>query len=414
MANYLSNFSIFQFRDFRFFIISRFFMVIAINIQATIVGWQVYDLTGSTLDLGLIGLAEAIPSIVVALYAGHLADIKERRSIMLICLFVLFLCSLALLSFTGPFYFLLEKFKAYPIFIVIFISGIARGFISPAIFSFVTQIVPKDKYAQSAAWMGTSFQAGAVLGPAIGGLLYGWINIQSAYILDCVCIGLPFLMTIFIAPRPLPEKKTREPLLQSLTAGLRFVWKNEIMLGAMALDMFAVLFGGAIALLPVFAKDILGVGSEGLGILRAAPSLGAFVMAYFLTHRPPLKKSGGLLLGSVLGFGICMLVFGLSSIFWISLVALFLSGFFDSVSVVIRSTIMQTMTPEDMRGRVSSINKIFIGSSNEIGAFESGTTAEAMGPVGSVLFGGIMTVLIVIISARFIPKLRKLELKDWV
>ncbi|BDA79272.1 MFS transporter [Leptospira kobayashii] len=414
MAKYLSNFSIFQFRDFRFFIISRFFMVIAINIQATIVGWQVYDLTGSTLDLGLIGLAEAIPSIIVALYAGHLADIKERRSIMLICLFVLFLCSLALLSFTGPFYFLLEKFKAYPIFIVIFISGIARGFISPAIFSFVTQIVPKDKYAQSAAWMGTSFQAGAVLGPAVGGLLYGWINIQAAYILDCVCIGLPFFMTIFIAPRPLPEKKTREPLLQSLAAGLKFVWKNEIMLGAMALDMFAVLFGGAIALLPVFAKDILNVGSEGLGILRAAPSLGAFVMAYFLTHRPPLKKSGGLLLGSVLGFGICMLVFGLSSLFWVSLIALFLSGFFDSVSVVIRSTIMQTMTPEDMRGRVSSINKIFIGSSNEIGAFESGTTAEAMGPVGSVLFGGIMTILIVIISTRFIPKLRKLELKDWV
>ncbi|TGN07917.1 MFS transporter [Leptospira ilyithenensis] len=414
MAKYLSNFSIFQFRDFRFFIISRFFMIIAINIQATIVGWQVYDLTGSTLDLGLIGLAEAIPSIIVALYAGHLADIKERRSIMLICLFVLFLCSLALLSFTGPFYFLLEKFKAYPIFIVIFISGIARGFISPAIFSFVTQIVPKDKYAQSAAWMGTSFQAGAVLGPAVGGLLYGWINIQSAYVLDCICIGLPFLMTLFIAPRPLPEKKIREPLAQSLAAGLKFVWKNEIMLGAMALDMFAVLFGGAIALLPVFAKDILDVGSEGLGILRAAPSLGAFVMAYFLTHRPPLKRSGSLLLGSVFGFGICMLVFGLSSLFWMSLIALFLSGFFDSVSVVIRSTIMQTMTPEEMRGRVSSINKIFIGSSNEIGAFESGTTAEAMGPVGSVLFGGIMTVLIVIISARFIPKLRKLELKDWV
>ncbi len=410
--NLLFNSPIFKHRDFRFFIVARFFMVLAINIQATIVGWQVYELTGDLLDLGLVGLFEAIPSIVVALYAGHLADLKERRGIILVCLFILFLCSLSLFLFSGKLSWILQSFGAMPIFGVIFVSGIARGFISPAIFSFVTQLVPREHYPHSAAWMGTSFQAGAVIGPAIGGILYGWFGIQSAYLLDCFCIGLPMILFLFISPRPLLEKKVREPLFTSLKAGLGFVWHNEIMLGAMALDMFAVLFGGAIALLPVFAKDILFVGSEGLGVLRAAPSFGALVMAYFLTHKPPLQNSGKILLLSVLGFGCCMLVFGLSTFFWLSVMALFLSGVFDSVSVVVRSTIMQTMTPESMRGRVSSINKIFIGSSNEIGAFESGLTAKLLGPVGSVIAGGAMTLIIVLIASRFAPKLRNLELKD--
>lgn len=387
-------------------------MVLAINIQATIVGWQVYELTGNILDLGLVGLFEAVPSIIVALYAGHLADLKERRAIILICLVVLFFCSVSLLLFAGIFSQFLLLYGAYPIFFVIFISGIARGFISPAIFSFVTQLVPREHYPHSAAWMGTSFQAGAVIGPALGGLMYGWFGIKSAYLMDCFCIGLPVLLFFFISPKPLLERKIREPLLMSLKAGLSFVWNNQIMLGAMALDMFAVLFGGAIALLPVFAKDILFVGSEGLGILRSAPSFGALVMAYFLTHKPPLQKSGKVLLASVLGFGICMFVFGISTYFWISVFALFLSGIFDSASVVIRSTIMQTMTPEDMRGRVSSINKIFIGSSNEIGAFESGVTAKLIGPVNSVLVGGFMTLLIVFFAYQFVPKLREMELKD--
>jgi MFS family permease len=403
---------IFKHRDFRFFIAARFFMVLAVNIQATIVGWQVYELTENLLDLGLVGLFEAIPSIIVALYAGHLADLKERRAIILICLVILFFCSLTLLLFTGTLSGLLIAYGAYPIFLVIFVSGIARGFISPAIFSFVTQLVPREHYPHSAAWMGTSFQAGAVIGPALGGLLYGWLGIKSAYLMDCFCIGLPAILFLFISPRPLLERKIREPLVTSLKAGLSFVWNNQIMLGAMALDMFAVLFGGAIALLPVYAKDILFVGSEGLGILRSAPSFGALVMAYFLTHRPPLKKSGKILLLSVFGFGICMLVFGVSTYFWLSICALFLSGIFDSASVVIRSTIMQTMTPEDMRGRVSSINKIFIGSSNEIGAFESGVSAKLLGPVGSVLIGGVMTLLIVGFAFHFAPKLRELELKD--
>lgn len=406
--------AIFQHRDFRFFIVARFFMVLAINIQATIVGWQVYELTGSVLDLGLVGLFEAIPSILVSLYAGHLADLRDRRNIIVVCLFFLLLCSLTLLAFTGPMYSLLETYKAFPIFLVILVSGIARGFISPAIFSFVTQLVPREHYPHSAAWMGTSFQAGAVIGPALGGIVYGTVGIEWAYGLDSLCIGLPFLLFFWIRKRSLPERKEKEALKASLLKGLKFVLKNEIMLGAMALDMFAVLFGGAVALLPVFAKDILFVGSEGLGYLRAAPSFGALIMAYYLTYKPPLEKSGRVLLSCVMGFGVCMLVFGLSTSFYLSLFALFLSGVFDSVSVVVRSTIMQTMTPEDMRGRVSAINKVFIGSSNEIGAFESGVSAKFLGTVGSVVFGATMTVLIVIFTYRMAPKLKELELKNWV
>ncbi|MCW7493116.1 MFS transporter [Leptospira sp. 2 VSF19] len=406
--------AIFKHRDFRFFIVARFFMVLAINIQATIVGWQVYELTGSVLDLGLVGLFEAVPSIVVSLYAGHLADLRDRRNIIVICLFFLFLCSLTLYAFTGPLGFLLLKYKAFPIFLVILVSGIARGFISPAIFSFVTQLVPREHYPHSAAWMGTSFQAGAVIGPALGGIVYGSFGMQAAYALDSFCIGLPFLLFFWIAKRSLPERKEKEALKDSLLKGLRFVLKNEIMLGAMALDMFAVLFGGAVALLPVYAKDILFVGSEGLGYLRAAPSLGALLMAYYLTYKPPLEKSGRVLLLCVFGFGLCMLVFGLSESSLLSLFALFLSGVFDSVSVVVRSTIMQTMTPEEMRGRVSAINKVFIGSSNEIGAFESGLSAKILGPVGSVVFGATMTLLIVFFTFRFSPKLKDLELKNWV
>ncbi|MDF3820216.1 MFS transporter, partial [Leptospira sp. 96542] len=351
--------AIFKHRDFRYFVLARFFMVLAIYIQATIVGWQVYDLTGSVLDLGLVGLFEAVPSIIVALYAGHLADLRDRRNIIVICLFFLVLCSLFLLLFTGPLHYLLDLYGPWPIFLVILVSGIARGFISPAIFSFVTQLVPREHYPHSAAWMGTSFQAGAVIGPAIGGLVYASLGIQWTYGLDMVCITLPFLLFFWIQKKELPPRKENEPLKESLLKGLKFVWNNEIMLGAMALDMFAVLFGGAVALLPVFAKDILHVGAEGLGILRAAPSFGALLMAYYLTYNPPLTKSGKKLLFCVFGFGVSMLVFGLSEYFYISVICLFLSGAFDSVSVVIRSTIMQTMTPEDMRGRVSAINKVF-------------------------------------------------------
>jgi len=388
-------------------------MVLSIYIQATIVGWQVYELTNNPWDLGMVGLAEAIPSIVVALYAGHLADNFERKMIIQISLFFLFICSFLLWTFTYHLNFLLINYSAYPIFIVIFLSGIARGFISPAIFGFVTQLLPREKYPESAAWMGTSFQAGAVLGPALGGLVYAQFGIGAAYLLDAFFMGFPFVVLLFVPPRPLPKKTRQESLVESLFAGLRFVKTQKLMLGAMSLDMFAVLFGGATALLPMFAKDILHVDSDGLGYLRAAPSMGAFFVGYFLTRFPPMKHSGLWLIGAVVGFGLSMVLFGMSENYVLSLAALFFGGGFDSISVVIRGTIMQTMTPEDMRGRVSAINKIFIGSSNEIGAFESGVTASWFGPVGSVVGGGLATIAVVVATLIWVPEMKKLRLSDW-
>jgi len=410
----LESYAIFRIRDFRFYILSRLPFVLSIQMQAVIVGWQIYDITKDPLALGLIGLAEAIPSIMVALYAGHLADRFERKRIAVYSNFVLILCSFLLFLFTLDGQKFLSTYGAGPIYYVIILSGIARGFIGPSIFAFMTQIVPKDLYPESAAWSGTSFQIGSVLGPALGGLVYGFYGVTVAYFVDFVFVSISFLFLMQIPSRSLPEIPSKESLYASLSAGIRFVLKNEYVLGAMSLDMFAVLFGGAVALLPIFAAEILHVGSEGLGFLRAAPSVGAVLVAVYLAHRPPLFHSGKILLGCVAGFGLSILLFAFSQNFYLSLFALFLSGSFDSVSVIIRSTIMQIMTPDSMRGRVSAVNKMFIGSSNEIGAFESGLTAKFMGTVPSVLFGGTMTLGIVGLSMKVFPKLINLELKDFL
>lgn len=407
-----SIYAILKIRDFRYYILSRLVFVLSIQMQAVIVGWQVYEITKDPLALGMIGLAEALPSIAVALYAGHLADIIPRKQIAVIATIVLVICSILLWMFCWDDQAFLLETGVYPIYLVIILSGFARGFISPSLFAFMTQIVPRDLYPQSAGWAGTSFQIGAVAGPALGGLIYGFYGVSFAYAMSLAFLIISLLFLVLVPGRPLPVNKVKERLRTSLVSGLRFVFKNEYVLGAMSLDMFAVLFGGAVALLPIFAADILFVGSEGLGLLRAAPSLGAVGMAVYLAHHPPLKKSGVILLWSVAGFGLSMIVFGLSRDFYLSLFALFISGVFDSVSVVIRSTIMQVLTPDSMRGRVSSVNKIFIGSSNEIGAFESGVTAKFMGVIPSVLFGGFMTLLIVGFSKKVFPKLTKLELKD--
>ncbi|MCC5815165.1 MAG: MFS transporter [Leptospira sp.] len=409
-----TSLQIFRIRDFRFYLFSRLLFVIAVQMQAVVVGWQVYEITKDPLALGMIGLAEALPSIAVALYAGHLADMIPRKRIAMSAVFVLVVCSLLLWYFSWDNQRLLLEVGTYPIYLVIILSGFARGFIAPSLFAFMTQIVPRELYPQSAAWSGTSFQIGAVTGPALGGLVYGFYGVSFAYALDLGFIALSMLFLSLVAGKPLPVENVKEKLRSSLLSGLKFVLKNQYVLGAMSLDMFAVLFGGAVALLPIFAAEILHVGSEGLGLLRAAPSIGAVGMALYLSQNPPLANSGKILLRSVVGFGVCMIVFGISSNFFLSFFALLLSGAFDSISVIIRSTIMQVMTPDNMRGRVSSVNKIFIGSSNEIGAFESGVTAKFMGAVGSVLFGGSMTLVVVAIARKAFPKLATLELKDHV
>lgn len=395
--------------DFRLFASARFCITLAIQIQAVVVAWQVYEITKDPLSLGLIGLAEAIPSVGVSLYAGHIADSFARKRIIIICVSTLVLCSIALLSFTTePGKFLLS-YGVTPIYTVIFVSGIARGFITPALFAYMPQLVPRPLYSNAVTWNSTLWETANIGGPALGGFIYGFWGITAAYTADVSLMVVGLMLAFGVTRKPLPEKTDEQGVVEKIRTGLRFVFRNPIILGAISLDLFAVLFGGAVALLPIFANEILKVGQEGLGILRAAPSAGALLMAIYIAHHPIKKNTGKILLFCVAGFGVCMISFALSTSFWLSLFLLMMSGMFDCISVIIRSTLLQTLTPENMKGRVSAVNHIFIGSSNEIGMFESGVAAKLLGVVPSVIFGGCMTILVVSITGWFAKSLRTLQ-----
>jgi len=403
-------YAVLKIKDYRYFISARLFITLAVQIQAVVVGWQIYDLTHDPLSLGLIGLAEAVPSILVALYAGHIADIVSRKKIIISAECVLLVCSSALLLFTFNAVNVIENLGVLPIYCVIFLSGIARGFMSPANFSFMPQLVPRELYKNAISWNSTVWQSAAVAGPAIGGLLYGFFGINVAYLADVALVILALFFYAMIESRPVPEQsETGIGVKEKLLAGLKFVFKNQLILSAITLDLFAVLFGGAVALLPIFAAEILKVGPQGLGLLRSAPAVGAVLMALYLTYYPVRHGTGKKMLYSVAGFGLCMIFFAISKSFWLSLFLLALSGMFDSVSVIIRSTLIHTLTPENMKGRVSAVNSIFIGSSNEIGAFESGTAARFFGVVPSVVIGGFATLVVVSITAWKSKTLRELD-----
>jgi len=389
----------------------RFFLTFAIQMQSVIVGWQVYDLTHDPFSLGLIGLSEAIPFLIVALFAGHVADLFNRKSIIAITASVYVVCAVILLYMSYTMQDLYQTSGVLPLYIVIAFTGLARAFFYPAQSAYMAQIVPRNLYANSSTWNSTIWHIAAVSGPAAGGLIYGFAGIHAAFV--CVVIFSVFSLIFFYTSKsvPLPTRNTKEGIFTSLSTGIKFVFSNQILLGALALDMFGVLFGGAVALLPVFASEILYTGPQGLGFLRAAPALGAVFMALILAYYPPLRRSGIKLLWAVGGFGACIIFFAISGNFWLSLVLLALSGMFDNVSVIIRGTILQMYTPDEMRGRVASVNSLFIGSSNELGSFESGLAARIMGLVPSVVFGGAMTVMIVLATAGFAPKLRKMEIK---
>ncbi len=404
-----SPYAAMKIRDFRRFIFARFSITLAIQIQAVVVGWQVYEITKDPLSLGLIGLAEAVPSIAVSLYAGHVADIMSRKRIIVLAVATLVFCSSALLSFTtDPGSFLLAH-GVVPIYTVIFISGIARGFVTPAIFSFMPQLVPRDLYQNAISWNSTLWEMASIGGPPLGGLIYGFLGITTAYALDVALTCVGFLLVLSIADRPLPPVSEEQGIVEKIKAGLQFVFRNKIILSAISLDLFAVLFGGAVALLPIFADGVLHVGKIGLGFLRSAPGVGALLTALWLTYHPIRKHMGAILLVAVGGFGVCMIAFALSTHFWLSMGVLAMSGAFDSVSVIIRGTLLQTLTPENMKGRVSAVNNIFIGSSNEIGAFESGVAARMLGVIPSVVFGGLMTLVVVLAATWKAPELRKLQ-----
>lgn len=402
-----------RYKEFNLFLSLRFALVFAWTMQFVVIEWQVYSLTKSPLALGIIGLMEIIPAISFALFAGHIVDQREKRKLLMLCIFGFMLISLGLFIITLPK--IVETYS--PQYIVwatyglVFFGGIVRSFISPTIFSLVSLLIPKKTYSNAATWSSSVWQIASVMGPAVAGFAIVWFGVHGSMFIIFGFASLSMLFLSFIKPKPILNPKIGEPIFESLKEGLKFVFKTREILGAITLDMVAVLFGGAIALLPIFAQDILHVGSQGFGVLRAAPAIGSFLTLIAVAYFPLNKNAGLKLFIAIAGFGVCIILFGVSTWFWLSVMALFLSGVFDGVSVVIRQTILQLKTPDNMRGRVASVNSIFVGSSNELGAFESGVAAKLMGTVASVVFGGSMTLLIVLYTSIKFPKLRKLDLE---
>lgn len=399
-------------KEFNIFLIVRFALVFGWSMQFIIIEWQVYSITKNPLSLGIIGLMEVIPAVSMALFAGHVVDQKEKRNLLALCIGLFSLISLGLFLLTWPVIISDWSTKRilYSIYGLVFFGGFLRSFFSPTIFSLIALIVPKKLYPNAATWSSSTWQIASVLGPAFAGFLILWIGVHWSL---CVVFGMvlfSFGLVFFIKKKPILNPNIGEPVLQSLKEGIKFVYKTKAIFGAITLDMISVLFGGAVALLPIYAQDILKVGPQGFGALRAAPAVGAFLTMFVTAYIPISKNAGKKLLFAIFGFGVCIIIFGVSTIFWISLIALFFSGVTDGVSMVIRQTILQLKTPDHMRGRVSSVNSMFVGSSNELGAFESGFTAKIMGTVTAVVFGGTMTLITVITTGIVSPSFRALDL----
>jgi MFS family permease len=413
MSEIIGPYASLKIPDFRNFISARVCVTLAIQIQGTIVGWQMAALTQDEWAVGLIGAAEAIPAISVSLYAGHIADaVVPRRKIIVTAVTLLLFCSVCLLSFTlQPEQFLLS-YGQWAIYAVIFLSGIARGFLSPANFSFMPQLVPRHLYSNAVTLNSTFWEASSIGGPLIAALIgvaFVKHNIMLSYVADVTLMAIGLYFYFRIPDKPLPPATQEQGLVEKIKAGLKFVFSHQIILSAISLDLFAVLFGGAVAMLPFFAKNILEGGPGALGLLRSAPAIGAVLMAMFITHNPIKRHIGKILLGCVAGFGLCMIAFALSTNFFLSLFLLVMSGAFDCVSVIVRGTLIHVHTPENMKGRVAAVNSMFVGSSNEIGSVESGFAAKKMGLVPSVVFGGCMTLLVVAITGWKAKKLRNLD-----
>jgi MFS family permease len=400
-------------KEFNIFLLLRLVLVFGWSMQFIVIEWQVYSLTKDPLSLGLIGLMEIVPAFSMALFAGHIVDQREKRNLLATIIAAFSLISFGLFLLTWPVVVSTWSTNTilYCIYALVFFGGFLRSFFGPTIFSLIALIVPKKVYANAATWSSSTWQMASVLGPAFAGFSIGWIGVHWSLCIIFGLIILSFFIVFRIKKKPILNPKIGEPVIQSLKEGVQFVFKTKAILGAITLDMVAVLFGGAVALLPIFAQDILKVGSEGFGVLRAAPAVGAFLTMLITAYLPISKNAGLKLLGAIFGFGTCIIVFGLSSIFWISVLALFFSGVTDGVSMVIRQTILQIKTPDHMRGRVASVNSMFVGSSNELGAFESGLTAKLMGTVTAVVFGGTMTLITVVTTGIVSPSFRKLDLR---
>ena len=400
-------------KEFNIFLLLRLFLVFGWSMQFIVIEWQVYSITKDPLSLGIIGLMEIIPAFTMALFAGHIVDQKEKRNLLAICIAAFSLISLGLFLLTtdevvGNWS---TKSILYSIYALIFFGGFLRAFFGPIIFSLVALIVPKKTYPNAATWSTSTWKTAAVLGALFGGFFISWIGVDNTLCIVFVMVVVSFFLNFLIKKKPILNKKIGEPVIQSLKVGIRFVFQNKAILGALTLDMIAVLFGGTVAILAIFAQDVLEVGSEGFGILNASISLGSIVTMFATTYIPISRNTGRKLLISIFIFGVSIIGFGLSSVFWISVLLLFISGAADGISMIIRQTILQLKTPDDMRGRVSSVNSMFVGSSNELGAFESGLAAKLIGPVAAVVFGGTMTLITVFAIGVKNPVLRDLDLR---
>ena len=390
--------------------LARFSIVVATEMQAVAVGWQVYEITKRPLDLGLVGLAQFLPSILLFLLSGHAADRFNRRNLLVVCDFGFALCFALLLAIT-----LRGNVSIVSVYVVLVLLGVVRSFNGPVSRAIFPQLVPPEHFAGAVAWGSTFWQAATILGPVAGGLIYAFFERISGHsggpvaVYACAFVFAGIAIALTLRVPALEKPRTKPSALSNVFEGFRYIWREKLILGAISLDLFAVLLGGAVALLPVYAREILQAGPWALGILRSAPGVGAGVMAIAIAHHPLKKKAGATMLWCVAGFGLCTVLFGVSRSFAISLLALFLVGATDMVSVIVRATLIQVATPDEMRGRVNAVDMIFIGASNELGQFESGITAQWFGTVPAVILGGIGAIVVTGLWAWMFPQLRKVN-----
>ncbi|MFM7672517.1 MAG: MFS transporter [Bacteroidota bacterium] len=400
-----------QHTEFRYFIVSRFFLIMALRMLGTVAAYQLFQITRDSFSIGMAGLAEFIPVFCLALYAGHVIDRSDKRTLLLRSIWIYGLCTLAMIILTWPSvpgHFSTQTLP-WLFYAIIFCTGVIRAFAGPTTHALISQLVPREILHLAANISSSTWLIASILGHASSGLLIAWFGVNHTYWIILLYVLIAAFSLLRVGKKPILAKSMDVSAWQSVKEGLRFVQQNKIMLGALSLDLFAVLFGGVVALVPEFADRILKVGPIGFGWLNAAIDIGSIITIVLMTLRPMKKKQGKQLFFAVGGFGLCIILFGLSDIYWISFLALLLAGMFDGVSVVIRGTIFQLTTPDHMRGRVSSVNSLFINSSNELGQFESGFAAKALGTVPSVLFGGCVTLIVVVITWLRAPSLRKFE-----
>jgi len=413
MSQQITNdpFAAIRVQEYRYLLMGRFTFIMALRMMGTLVIWWIFQLTKRPESIGLIGLAEVIPALSMALYSGHVVDISEKRRLLLRCVFF-YICAAGTLLFLSTDFVNIRLHKdyiIYGIYAVIFCTGIIRSFSGPLFASMIATVVPRNILSNATTWSQGTYLSASVTGHATGGFLIYLLGNQGTLTIVCALVFISLLILMQLKPKPANANKSEKKTLESVKEGLRFVFKTKVLLAAMSLDMFGVLFGGVTAIIAVYASDILHVGSKGFGWLNAASDIGSIIVVAMLTISPLRNKQGKKLLIAVAGFGICIIAFALSEWFVLSFFALLIGGMLDGVSVVIRGTVMQLTTPDHMRGRVSSVSQMFVNSSNELGQAESGFAAKYMGVVPSVVFGGCMTLAVMIVTWFKAPSLRKFE-----